>query len=154
MIRNLPANAGDTGLIPDLGGFHVPWGNYDCVLRLLSPRVWSLCSATREATQWEVHASQRGGSRHSLQLEKAPSQQQRPSATKNNLKIKIFLKRDLIKLITCTTSITGIVKGTWFFYLVISISLLQLNGSNWLTQFGVTASAQAKMSAVLPALLL
>ena len=25
--RNLPANAGDTGLIPDPGRSHVPWNN-------------------------------------------------------------------------------------------------------------------------------
>ena len=27
MVKNLPANAGDTGSIPDLGRFHVPQGN-------------------------------------------------------------------------------------------------------------------------------
>ena len=27
VVRNLPANAGDTGSIPDLGRFHVPWSN-------------------------------------------------------------------------------------------------------------------------------
>ena len=28
MVGNLPANAGDMGSIPGLGGFHMPWGNY------------------------------------------------------------------------------------------------------------------------------
>ena len=27
VIENLPANAGDTGLIPGLGGFHMPRGH-------------------------------------------------------------------------------------------------------------------------------
>ena len=26
VVKNLPANAGDTGLTPGLGGFHMPWG--------------------------------------------------------------------------------------------------------------------------------
>ena len=26
-VKNLPANAGDMGLIPDPGRFHMPWGN-------------------------------------------------------------------------------------------------------------------------------
>ena len=25
MVKNLPANAGDMGSIPDLGRFHMPW---------------------------------------------------------------------------------------------------------------------------------
>ena len=37
MVKNLPINAGDTGSVPDLGRFHVPWVNYTCVLQLLSP---------------------------------------------------------------------------------------------------------------------
>ena len=27
VVQNPPANAGDTGLIPGLGGFHLPWGS-------------------------------------------------------------------------------------------------------------------------------
>ena len=27
LVKNLPANAGVTGLIPGLGRFHMPWGN-------------------------------------------------------------------------------------------------------------------------------
>ena len=60
--KNPPANAGDTGWIPDLGRLHVRHNYLACVLepgklQLLSPcaatteaRVsYSLCSATREA---------------------------------------------------------------------------------------------------------
>ena len=28
VVKNLPANPGDTGLIPGLGRFDIPWGNY------------------------------------------------------------------------------------------------------------------------------
>ena len=30
VVKNLPAKTGDTGLIPGLGGFHLPWGNKSC----------------------------------------------------------------------------------------------------------------------------
>ena len=49
MVENLPANAGDTGSSPGLGGSHMPRSNWACEPQLLSLRVWSLCSATREA---------------------------------------------------------------------------------------------------------
>ena len=38
MDKNLPANTGDTGLIPGLGRFHMPRGNLACALQLLSLR--------------------------------------------------------------------------------------------------------------------
>ena len=49
MVENLPANAEDTGLSPGLGRSHVPRSNWAREPQLLSLRVWSLCSATREA---------------------------------------------------------------------------------------------------------
>ena len=49
MVENLPANAGDTGSSPGLGRSHMPWSNWAREPQLLSLRVWSLCSATREA---------------------------------------------------------------------------------------------------------
>ena len=49
MVENLPANAGDTGSSPGLGRSHMPRSNWARVPQLLSLRVWSLCSATREA---------------------------------------------------------------------------------------------------------
>ena len=47
VVENLPANAGDTGLSPGLGGSHMPRCNSAREPQLLSLRVWSLCSATR-----------------------------------------------------------------------------------------------------------
>ena len=49
-VANLPANAGDTGSSPGLGRSHIPRSNWAREPQLLSLRVWSLCSATREAT--------------------------------------------------------------------------------------------------------
>ena len=49
MVENLPANAGDTGSSPGLGRSHMPRSNWAREPQLLSMRVWSLCSATREA---------------------------------------------------------------------------------------------------------
>ena len=49
MVENLPADAGDTGSSPGLGRSHMPQSNWAHEPQLLSLRVWSLCSATREA---------------------------------------------------------------------------------------------------------
>ena len=44
VVRNLPASAGEMGLIPGLERFHVPWGSYTPRLPL-----WSLLATTTEA---------------------------------------------------------------------------------------------------------
>ena len=49
MVGSLPAGAGDTGSSPDLGGSRMPRSNWAREPQLLSLRVWSLCSAIREA---------------------------------------------------------------------------------------------------------
>ena len=53
VVENLPANAGDTGSSPGLGRSHMPRSNWARQPQLLSLRVWSLCSATREAADGE-----------------------------------------------------------------------------------------------------
>ena len=50
VVKNLPANAGDKHLIPDLGGFHVPQGNWARVTQLLSPCALEPMLCNREAT--------------------------------------------------------------------------------------------------------
>ena len=50
VVENLPADAGDTGSSPGLGRSHMPRSNWAREPQLLSLRIWSLCSATREAT--------------------------------------------------------------------------------------------------------
>ena len=49
VVENLPANAGHAGSSPGLGRSHMPRSNSAREPQLLSLRVWSLCSATREA---------------------------------------------------------------------------------------------------------
>ena len=49
VVESLPANAGDTGSSPGLGGSRMPWSNWAREPQLLSLRVWSLCSAAGEA---------------------------------------------------------------------------------------------------------
>ena len=49
VFKNLPANAGDTGSSPGLRRSHMPWSNWAREPQVLSLRVWSLCSTTREA---------------------------------------------------------------------------------------------------------
>ena len=52
--KNPPANAGDTGLIPALGRFHMLQKTKDHASQLLSPR-----ATTTEAHEPRVHALQR-----------------------------------------------------------------------------------------------
>ena len=49
VVENPPANAGDTGSSPGLGRSHMPRSGWAREPQLLSLRVWSLCSTTREA---------------------------------------------------------------------------------------------------------
>ena len=50
VVGNLPANAGDTGSSPGLGRSHMLRSSWAREPQLLSLHVWSLCSATGEAT--------------------------------------------------------------------------------------------------------
>ena len=45
VVESLPANAGDTGSSPGLGGSRVPRSGWAREPRLLGLRVWSLCPA-------------------------------------------------------------------------------------------------------------
>ena len=49
VVDSLPASAGDTGSSPGLGGSRMPRSGWARGPRLLSLRVWSLCSTTGEA---------------------------------------------------------------------------------------------------------
>ena len=83
VVENLPANAGDTGSSPGLGRSHTPRSNWAREPQLLSLRVWSLCSTTREAAVVRgQHTTMKSGP-HSLQLEKALTQKRRPNTAKN-----------------------------------------------------------------------
>ena len=84
MVENLPANAGDTGSSPGLGRSHMPRGGWAREPQLLSLRVWSLCSATREtAIMRGPRTAMKSGPRLP-QLEKALAQKRTPTQPKIN----------------------------------------------------------------------
>ena len=83
MVGSLPASAEDTGSSPGLGGSHMPRSSWAREPQLLSLRVWSLCSATREAAIVRgPRTAMRSGPR-SPQLEKALAQKRRPNTAKD-----------------------------------------------------------------------
>ena len=77
VVENLPANAGDTGSSPGLGRSHMPRSNWAHEPQLLSLRVWSLCSATREAAMLRGPRTAMKSGPHLPQLEKALAQKRR-----------------------------------------------------------------------------
>ena len=95
MVENLPANAGHTGLSPGLGRSHMPRSNWAREPQLLSLRVWSLCSAAREAAMVRgPHTAMKSGP-HLPQLEKALAQKRRPNTAINKInKIKNLKKEN------------------------------------------------------------
>ena len=83
VVESLPADAGDTGSSPGLGGSHMPRSGWAREPQLLSLRVWSLCSATGgAATVRGPRTAMRSGPRLP-QLEKALAQKRRPNTAKN-----------------------------------------------------------------------
>ena len=83
VVEGLPADAGDTGSGPGLGGSHVPRGSWAREPQLLSLRVWSLCPATGEAaTVRGPRTAMKSGPRLP-QLEKALAQKRRPNTAIN-----------------------------------------------------------------------
>ena len=82
-VENLPADAGDTGSSAGLGRSHVPQSGWAREPRLLSLRIWSLCSATGEAaTVRDPRTTMKSGPRLP-QLEKALAQKRRPNTAIN-----------------------------------------------------------------------
>ena len=79
----LPINAGHTGLSPGLGGSHMPQSNWAREPRLLSLRIWSLCSATREAAIVRGPRTVMKSGPHLPQLGKALARKRRPNTAIN-----------------------------------------------------------------------
>ena len=96
VVENLPANSGDTGSSPGLGRSHMPRSNWAREPQLLSLRVWSLCSATREAAIVRGPRTVMKSGPRSPQLEKALAQKRRSNTDKNNFK-KIHLWQSYFK---------------------------------------------------------
>ena len=88
VVESLPANAGDTGSSPGLGGSHMPRCNWAREPQLLSLRIWSLCSTTREAAIVRGQRTAMKSGPHLPQLEKALAQKQRPNTAINKKKNK------------------------------------------------------------------
>ena len=81
VVENLPANAGDAGSSPGLGRSHIPQSNWAREPQLLSLRIWSLWSATREAAIMRGPRTVMKSGPHLPQLEKALAQKRRPTQT-------------------------------------------------------------------------
>ena len=79
VVENLPANAGDMGSSPGLGRSHMPRSSWAREPQLLSLRIWSLCSATREATIVRGPCTAMKSGPRLPQLEKALAQKRRPN---------------------------------------------------------------------------
>ena len=83
VVENLPANAGNTGSSPGLGGSHMPQSGWARKPQLLSLRVWGLCSATREAAIVRGPRTAMGSGPHLPRLVKALAQKRRPNIAIN-----------------------------------------------------------------------
>ena len=106
MVESLPADAGDTGSSPGLGGSHMPQSNWAREPQLLSLRVWSLCSATREAAIVRGPRTAVKSGPHLPQLEKALAQKRRPNrAIKKKKKYTFFKEKK--KFLSNISSVTN-----------------------------------------------
>ena len=83
MVESLPDNAGDAGSGPGLGGSRVLRSGWAHEPQLLSLRVWSLCSATREVVIVRGPRTAMKSGPCLPQLEKALAQKQRPNTAIN-----------------------------------------------------------------------
>ena len=83
VVESLPANAGDAGLGPGLGGSRMPRSGWAREPQLLSLHVWSLCSATGEAATVRGPRTAMKSGPHLPQLEKALAEKGRPNTAKN-----------------------------------------------------------------------
>ena len=83
VVENLPVNAGDTGSSPGLGRSYMPRSNWAREPQLLSLRVWSLCSAAREAAIVRGPRTVMKSGPRLPQLEKALARTEDPTQPKN-----------------------------------------------------------------------
>ena len=83
VVENLPANAGDMGSSSGLGRSHMLRSNWPREPQLLSLRIWSLCSTTREAAIVRGPCTVMKSGPHLPQLEKALAQKRRPNTAIN-----------------------------------------------------------------------
>ena len=85
MVENLPANAGDTGSSPGLGGSHMPRSNWAREPQLLSLRVWSLMLHNKRGRDSERPAHRDEEWPPLATTRESPRTNQRPSTAKNKI---------------------------------------------------------------------
>ena len=83
VVESLPAKTGDAGSSPGLGRPHMPRSNWAREPQLLSLRVCSLCSTTRDAAMVRGPRTAIKSGPHLPQLEKAITQKRRPNTAMN-----------------------------------------------------------------------
>ena len=83
MVGNPPANAGDRGSSPGLGGSHMPRSDWARAPQLLGLRVWSLCSVAGEAAVVRGPRTAMKSGPRLPQLEEALAQKRGPNTAKN-----------------------------------------------------------------------
>ena len=83
VVGSPPANAGDAGSSPGLGGSHVPRSSWAREPWLLGLRVWSPCSAAGGAAAVGGPRAAMGSGPRLPQVERALAQKRRPSTAKN-----------------------------------------------------------------------
>ena len=89
VVKNLPANAGDTGSIPGPGDYHVLQSIQARVPQLWAsallprnPSSWSLCPGTREATKMRSLCTTVNNNSHSPKLERSLNSSEDPPQPK------------------------------------------------------------------------
>ena len=96
VVKNPVANAGDAGPIPAPRRPHMPHGNQTSASQLLKSVL-----PQEKPPHWEAHARQLENSPHSLQLERACTQQWRPSTAKNKQILKKNQNTVKLKNVSC-----------------------------------------------------
>ena len=88
VVGSLPANAGDAGSSPGLGGSRMPRSSWAREPRLLSLRVWSLCPAAGGAAMVRGPRTEMKSGPRLPQLEKALARTEDPAQPEINKLIK------------------------------------------------------------------
>ena len=83
MVESLPANAGNAGSSPGLGGSHVPRSDRAREPQLLSLCAWSLCSAIGGAAMVGGPRTAMKSGPRTPQLERALARKRRPNTAIN-----------------------------------------------------------------------
>ena len=111
VVKNPPANAGDMGSSPGLGRSHMPRSNQAREPQLLSLRVWSLCSATREAMtvrpthcneEWSPLAATRESPRTEMKTQHSQKERKKEALKNKNKNKKTHTQNILQYKLFCT----------------------------------------------------